>query len=64
MKTYIRDETEHGVEYVLASEVDDAIADSKAIARNLIESLKDHCREVNPTWAWLMREVLEIVDPK
>ena len=41
-----------------------ALADSKAIARSRIEALKDHCRTVNPTWAWLMREVLEIVDPQ
>ena len=41
-----------------------ALADSKAIARARIEALKDHCRKVNPTWAWLMREVLGIVDPQ
>ena len=41
-----------------------ALDDQRAIARQRIEALKDHCREVNPTWAWLMREVLEIVDPQ
>ncbi len=41
-----------------------ALSEQKAIARQRIESLKDHCRAVNPTWAWLMREVLEIVDPQ
>lgn len=41
-----------------------ALADQKAIARQRIEALKDHCRKVNPTWSWLMREVLEIVDPQ
>ena len=45
-------------------EVRDPLADQKAIARQRIEALKDHCRTVNPTWAWLMREVLEIVDPQ
>ena len=41
-----------------------ALDDQRTIARQRIEALKDHCREVNPTWAWLMREVLEIVDPQ
>jgi hypothetical protein len=36
----------------------------KSITRQRIEAMKDHCRRVNPTWAWLMREVLEIIDPQ
>ena len=45
-------------------EILDVMERQKAIARSRIEALKDHCREVNPSWAWLMREVLVIVDPQ
>lgn len=51
-------------QYDRIGELLDALEHQKAIARSRIEALKDHCREVNPTWAWLMREVLEIVDPQ
>lgn len=36
----------------------------RAVTREAIEALKPHCRKVNPTWAWLMREVLGIIDPQ
>jgi len=46
------------------SEGINAMTDQKAIARQQIEKLKSHCQKVNPTWGWLMREVLEIIDPQ
>lgn len=51
-------------QYDRIGEILEALEHQKAITRQRIEALKDHCREVNPTWAWLMREVLEIVDPQ
>jgi hypothetical protein len=41
-----------------------ALDNQRTIARQRIEALRDHCQKVNPTWAWLMREVLEIIDPR
>lgn len=42
----------------------DELIEEKLINRQRIESLKDHCRKVNPSWSWLMREVLAIIDPQ